>query len=145
MKIKELFTNKPRCQHTSKNGSPCQADPQTGKPYCFFHDPEQQQKRATARKHGGKVRSGATEKKTFMPPNLSAKSLETPSDVAALLEETINQFRRGEIDIDTAKAVGQMANVMLSLMKVADTQKRRAARSAKKTEAYPGPNDYLMN
>src|SRR5260370_16345619 len=97
MKIKELFTNKPRCQHTSKNGSPCQADPQTGKPYCFFHDPEQQQKRATARKHGGKVRSGATEKKTSIPPNLPPKSLEPPPNLPPLHQQTINQLLREKI------------------------------------------------
>jgi hypothetical protein len=136
---------KPRCQHTNKNGSPCQADPQTGKPYCFFHDPEQQQKRSAARKQGGEVRSRATAEKNFLPPNLPFKSLETPSDVADLLSETIHQFLRGEIDLDSAKAIGQMANVLLSLMKVTYTQKRVAARSAKKKEVDPGPDNYLMN
>src|SRR5260370_24981648 len=89
----------PRCQHTSKNGSPCQADPQTGKPYCFFHDPEQQQKRATARKDGAKVRSGATEKNAFMPPTLSPKSLAPPSPRGPLLEPTTNQSHRWTVDI----------------------------------------------
>jgi len=146
VKNPETSHNEPRCQHTNKNGSPCQANPQTGKLYCFFHDPEQQQKRAAARKQGGEVRSQVAGKKNFLPPNLSLKSLETPSDVVELLEETVNQFRCGEIDLDSARAIGQMANVLLSLMKMAHTQKRRAARSAKKTEeALPNPNNYLMN
>src|SRR5260370_34055954 len=119
----------PRCQHTNKNGSPCQANPQTGKPYCFFHDPEQQQKQAAARKQGGEASSRVT-KGTFLPPNLPLKSLQTPSDVVELLDETVNQFRCGEIDMDSAKAIGQMANLLLSLMKKTHTQKHRATSSA---------------
>lgn len=145
MKGPQVRDNKPRCCQTSKNGNPCQADPQTGKPYCFFHDPEQQQQRAAARKHGGEVRSHGAEQKTFLPPNLPIKSLKTPSDVAELLNETIIQLLRGEIDLASAKAIGYMANVLLSLMKVAHRQERVAARSAEKTEAPPRPGNYLMN
>src|SRR5262245_27681340 len=42
----ESSSKKPRCQFISKIGARCQADPQTGKDYCFFHDPDQKKKQA---------------------------------------------------------------------------------------------------
>ena len=93
----ETSTKKPRCHHISKIGARCHADVQTGKSYCFFHDPDQKSKQAQARKEGGEARSREADAIT-MPPGLPVLSLETPSDVGKLLAETVNQFRRREID-----------------------------------------------
>ena len=44
----ETPKKKPRCEFITKNGSRCHADPQTGKDWCFMHDPEKKQKQAEA-------------------------------------------------------------------------------------------------
>ena len=52
------------CQAKTADGSPCGAPAQTGKAYCFQHDPEQEAARVEARNRGGAARaaqlSGAT-------------------------------------------------------------------------------------
>ena len=52
------------CQAKTADGSQCGAPAQTGKAYCFQHDPEQEAARVEARSRGGAARaaqlSGAT-------------------------------------------------------------------------------------
>ncbi len=121
MKTTDVFNRKPRCQHISKIGARCHADVQTGKSCCFFHDPDQKNKQAQARKEGGEARSREADTIT-MPPGLDAIPLETPSDIAKLLAETINQFRCREIDLRAAKAIANMANLLLRSLKEAAQQ-----------------------
>src|SRR5579859_2215313 len=113
----EASNKKPRCQHISKIGARCQADPQTGKDYCFFHDPEQKSKQAAARKQGGEVRSRNTEPKITLPPNLAAIPLQKPSDVYELLSQTVNNFRRGEMDLPAIKTITYLAAILLRALK----------------------------
>ncbi|HTD23580.1 MAG TPA: hypothetical protein VK738_13055 [Terriglobales bacterium] len=124
---------KPRCRHISKIGARCHADVQTGKFYCFFHDPDQKSKppqvqkearkevRKEARNEGGEARSREADTLT-MPPGLAAIPLETPSDVAKLLAETVNLFRCRKIDLRAAKAIANIANLLLRSMKEAAQQ-----------------------
>lgn len=121
MKNAEVNAKNPRCQYISKIGSRCHADVQTGKSYCFFHDPGQKDKQAQARKQGGEARSHEIDKIT-MPPDLPVIPLVTPFDVARLLAETINQFRRKEIDLRAAKAISNMASLLLRSLKDAAMQ-----------------------
>ena len=116
---------KPRCRHISKIGARCHADVQTGKSYCFFHDPDQKSKppqvQKEARNEGGEARSREADTLT-MPPGLAAIPLETPSDVAKLLAETVNLFRCRKIDLRAAKAIANIANLLLRSMKEAAQQ-----------------------
>ncbi len=108
---------KPRCQYISKIGARCQADPQTGKAYCFFHDPGQKSKQAAARRQGGEARSRQTEPEITLPPNLPAIPLHKASDVFELLAQTVNHFRRGEMDMRAAKTIGYLASLLLRALK----------------------------
>ena len=45
------------CQAKTADGSPCGAPAQTGKAYCFQHDPEQEAAREEARNRGGAARA----------------------------------------------------------------------------------------
>ncbi len=112
---------KPRCQYISKIGSRCQADPQTGKTYCFFHDPGQKSKQAAARRQGGEARSRQTEPEITLPPNLSVMPLQKASDVVELLAQTVNHFRRGQMDLRAAKAIAYLTSLLLRALK-ANTQ-----------------------
>src|SRR5262249_18426482 len=108
---------KPRCQHISKIGARCQADPQTGKAYCFFHDPDQKKKQAEARKQGGEARTRQTEPEITMPPNLPALDLLRASGVCELLAQTINHLRRGEMDHRAVRSIGYLASLLLRALK----------------------------
>src|SRR5260370_39834415 len=126
MKNAEVSIKKPRCQHISKIGSRCHADLQTGKPYRFFHDPGQKEKKAQAHKEGGEARSHEADKIT-MPPDLPVLPLLTALDVAKLLAETINLFRRREIDLRAAKAISNMACLLLRSLKEAAWEEQLAS------------------
>src|SRR5712691_7722304 len=117
----ETPNKKPRCQYISKIGARCQADPQTGKAYCFFHDPDQKGKQAAARRQGGEARSRQTEPEITLPPNLSAIRLQKASDVFELLSQTVNHFRRGQMDMRAAKTIAYLASLLLRALK-ANTQ-----------------------
>src|SRR5229473_2389268 len=64
-----------RCHHTSEDGTNCKAPPQSGKDYCFFHDPAQKEKRAEANRNGGAMRGRREEAPPLLPPNLPPISL----------------------------------------------------------------------
>jgi len=46
-----------KCQATTKDGKPCKAPAQTGKVYCFQHDPQKKQAAAEGRAKGGQTRA----------------------------------------------------------------------------------------
>jgi len=110
---------KPRCSYISKIGSRCHADPELGKRYCFFHDPDRKKKQAEARRQGGEARSqeSETEIEIPLPPDLSAVPLRKASDVVELTLQAINQLRGGEIDLRTANAIGYLTSLLLRARK----------------------------
>jgi hypothetical protein len=133
MKMPQLFKTNPGqqphgCCHKTKNGSDCKATLKTGKHYCFFHDPDPalQQKRAQARREGAAVRN----QKPLLPPNLPLISLQTASDVTAMLGETVNLVRQGQIDLRTANTLGYLSNMMFNGMKLDLRAEREAARAS---------------
>ncbi|HZR28617.1 MAG TPA: hypothetical protein VFA71_07540 [Terriglobales bacterium] len=113
----EAPNKKPRCQHISKIGARCQADPQTGKDYCFFHDPDQKKKQSEARRQGGEARSRQMEPEITLLPNLPTICLQKTSDVYELLTRTVNHLRRDEIDLHAAKAIGYLSSLLLRALK----------------------------
>jgi hypothetical protein len=108
---------KPRCEFISKTGSRCHADPQTGKDWCFFHDPEQKKKQAEARKQGGEARSRQTEPEITLPPDLPVVRLATSRNVFDLLAETVRHLQCGEMDIHAAKALAYLSSLLLRALK----------------------------
>lgn len=89
--------------------------------YCFFHDPDSAADREAARKKGGRERS---RKATVLPADTPDRLLATASDVTALLTETINQVRRGELDTRISNAVGYLASILLTAKERDETEKR---------------------
>jgi hypothetical protein len=113
----EAPNKKPRCEHISKIGARCHADPQTGKDYCFFHDPEQKKKQAEARRQGGETRSRQTEPEITLPPNLPVIPLWRAADVYELLAQTVNHLRRGQMDLRATRNICYLASLLLRAMK----------------------------
>ena len=62
-----------------------------------------------------------------MPANLAVKRLQTVADVAELLGETINQVRRGELDLRVSNAVGYLSGILLSAIEKSSFEERLVA------------------
>src|SRR5712692_1003348 len=130
-----------RCHHTSEDGTNCKAPAQSGKDYCFFHDPAQKEKRAEANRNGGAMRGRREEATPLLPPNLPLLSLKTPAAVAGLYEETINQVRQGQIDLRVANTIGYLATMLLTALETtarAERQKEEAEDAAAQPRASSG-------
>src|SRR5215470_5708589 len=89
----EAPAKKPRCQFITKNGSRCHSDPQTGKDWCFFHDPEQKKKQAEARKQGGEARSRQPDPELTPPPNPPDVCRENARDLYHLRNESLHHHQ----------------------------------------------------
>jgi hypothetical protein len=109
------------CRATRVDGGPCQAKARPGKAHCPFHDPDLEQKRQAARRAGG-IKSRT--RNAVLPPGTPDAGLQTVPDVAALLGETINQTRRGELDPRVTNAVVGAANVLLRALEGSDLQRQ---------------------
>ena len=114
------------CLHETKTGMQCKAKAHTGAEYCFFHDPSLSEERSAARKAGGVSRS----QKVVLPSNTPAMPLQTASDVVALLGETINQVRRGELDLRVSNAIGYISGILLCAIEKSSYEDRLAALEA---------------
>ena len=116
----------PHCCHETKDGTGCNATPQTGKKYCFFHDPKLKKKRAAARRDGGLIRS----RTALLPPDLAARPLHKSADVAEFLGAIMNQVCLGRIDIRAATGLAYIATALMQAMDRAQRDQERAAFSA---------------
>jgi hypothetical protein len=113
----EAPATKRRCRHISKNGSRCHSDPQTGKDWCFFHDPEQKKKQAEARKQGGEARSRQAAPEITLPPNLPDVCLQKAGDVYDLMNETLCHLQSGKMDVRAAQAIAYLSSLVLRAFK----------------------------
>src|SRR5712691_4317009 len=141
MKVPEFLkvnhSETPPCCHQHEDGTNCKAPAQSGKDYCFFHDPAQKEKRAEANRNGGAMRGRREEAPPLLPPNLPPLSLKTPAAVAGLYEETINQVRQGQIDLRAANTIGYLATMLLTALEStarAERQKEAEARAERQKE-----------
>src|SRR5713226_2641174 len=123
----------PRCHHTSDEGSPCNAPPQSGKKYCFFHDPRQQKKREAAHRNGGFMRNrrSQNEDAPLLPPNPPLVSFKTFDDVGQFFEQVTNYVLQGQMDARTANCLRQLASGRLRVFEA----KARAQRQKEEAEA----------
>jgi hypothetical protein len=101
-------TVKKTCKAAKLDGSRCQASALPGAGFCFFHDPSKAAERREAQALGGRQNRMKT-----LDAGVPAVKIEDCGDVVALISETINQVRRGEIDPRVANAVGYLANVLI--------------------------------
>ena len=111
------------CKHTTKSGQDCKAATRSGSSYCFFHDPAVRTERTEARRAGGTERS----RKVVLPPDGPDKPLRAICDVVELVSDTVNQVRRGEIDIRVSNAVGYLSGILISALEKGQMEERIAA------------------
>src|SRR5260370_16305883 len=113
MKIAQFFgvktnpSQQPRCCHKRNDGTECKAHPQTGKQYCFFHDPASQKKSAAARRAGGVIRGYKAQNEAVLklPPNLPALPLQDAAAINQMFRETVNHFPHGEMYLRSPNSI----------------------------------------
>ncbi|HTD23298.1 MAG TPA: hypothetical protein VK738_11630, partial [Terriglobales bacterium] len=126
-------SQQPRCCHKRNDGTECNAHPQTGKQYCFFHDPASQKKSAAARRAGGVLRRRNAQATPQAIPELAcllAKPMREASGVAEFLNEVARQFCQGNIDLRAAAEMRQCAIAVLRTFEFEARNQREAARAA---------------
>jgi hypothetical protein len=111
----------PKCQATTKNGTPCQAYALAGSDYCFHHDPAQATQRLAARSKGGRARHG----RHIGPVGQSEPvELDTMADVATLLRQTINDTLNLENSLQRARTIGYLSGLFIKALDVAVLEQR---------------------
>ena len=75
---------------------------------------------------GGVARS----QKRVLPADAPIKPLRNAADVVELLGETINQVRRGEIDLRVSNAIGYLSGILLGAIEKSSYEDRLAALEA---------------
>jgi hypothetical protein len=131
----------PRCHYTGDSGTPCKAHPLEGRKYCFFHDPAMKKKRAAAGRNGGLMRGQRALAGLKLPPDMFTRPLQTPTDAADLLRETIARFCRGEIDARLAETVTYMANSLLHAWNKTSSRKDEDEWPTTQSEAMDSTED----
>lgn len=99
-----------RCHTVLTNGQRCRAYRLSDSEFCFSHSPHKALERKQARALGGHNRN--------LPRPRKAKPIkvENHEDLVGLLNETINQLRRGELNAKEASSIGFLANSISPLL-----------------------------
>ncbi len=112
-----------KCEFRKKNGERCGADAQTGKSLCVFHDPARASEGRRARPAGGITRSRLA---VVLPVDTPDHPLGNTVDVSALLSDSINRLRRGQLDPRVANAMGYLTSVLLRSLEQGPVEERLA-------------------
>ena len=111
----------PKCQAITQDGTPCRAYALAGSDYCFHHDPAQAAQRSAARSKGGRARHG----RHIGPVGRAAPvELGTMADVAALLQQAIDDTLKLENSLQRARTIGYLAGHFLKALDMAALEQR---------------------
>jgi hypothetical protein len=112
-----------KCHYRKKDGIGCGANAQPKNGLCVFHDPERAADGRRARQAGGLHRSRPA---AVLPSDTQDFPLGNTKEVSALLSDSINQLRRGELDPRVANAVGYLSSVLLRSLEQGPVEERLA-------------------
>lgn len=103
-----------KCKFLRKNGARCQADVQTGKDICIFHDPLKAEDVRRGRRQGGIKRSRQVACRSSHTPD---RPLTTSAEISSFLADTTNQVRRRQLDPGIGNTIGYLATVQLASLR----------------------------
>ena len=112
-----------RCKFRKKKGSLCRASAQPSNGLCVLHDPAKAWDAVNARRAGGITR---TQLAAVLFPDTPVHPLGGVSDVSALLIDSINRLRRGQLDSRVANAMGRLTIVLLRALELGTIEERLA-------------------
>lgn len=126
------------CEKTKRNGQRCRAIAMEGSRYCFFHNPTTQNARKAAQQRGGQAGGS-----TVLPADAPDVQLESSSDIAILLAQTINQARKGQIASKTAATIGYLASSLMKVLEASNLEERLGR--VEKALQTRGPDESLFD
>lgn len=103
------------CTALTKNGAPCKAAAQRGKPFCFLHDSTIAEAVAAARRKGGQARRDQLAGKAI-------PCLTTADEVRAYLNRVMGDTERMLLTPGAARAIATLARVQLVAISDAETR-----------------------
>jgi len=99
------------CAFCKPDGTTCKATAQATSELCFFHDPVKAEERKEARRRGGRRNRGAAVQP--LPGADEDLPLTSVADVVALLGQTVNQVRKGQMDAKTGNCLAVLSGCLL--------------------------------
>ena len=108
-----------RCEAQTAEGQRCPNPAQTGRPYCYAHDPDKAEERDAARMRGGQSRAEQLN-------GAAAVKLRTAGEVRDYLERVARDTEAGLIDPKRATAISNLCRVQLEAIPRADKEERDA-------------------
>jgi hypothetical protein len=112
-----------KCKSQKNNGSRCGANAQPSNGLCVFHDPARASDGQRVRSAGGVTRSTVA---AVLPSDTPDHPLGNVRDVSALLTDSINRLRRGQLDPRVANAMGYLTSVLLRALEQGPVEERLA-------------------
>jgi hypothetical protein len=112
-----------QCIQFKPDGSRCKANTRLGSDYCFFHDPESAAEREAARISGGRER---TRRANVLSADTPDMSVGTAAHIITLIGDTVNQVRKGELDVSIANSIGYLSGIALKALQRDDVDQRLA-------------------
>lgn len=110
-----------RCKFRKKDGSLCPANAQPSNGLCVFHDPAKASDGPGARSAGGITRSQLA---AVLLHDMPDHSLGSVSDISALLTDSINRLRRGQLEPRVANAMVKLTSVLLRALEMGAIEER---------------------
>ncbi len=107
-----------KCKHIKEDGDECKANAMENG-YCYLHNPEiTEEEKQLARVKGGKNNA------VMVGEIMEIKKIKTSSDVVSLMEDTINEVKRGRLDTRVANTIGYLAGVTQKAIKDVEVEER---------------------
>ncbi|HEY5589045.1 MAG TPA: hypothetical protein VIK86_08825 [Candidatus Paceibacterota bacterium] len=107
-----------KCSFIKPDGSQCNANPISDSRFCFFHDPNSDEKKKEAQISGGKAN------KVILKEALPILIINESKDIISLLIDTINRVRSGEIDIRLANCLGVLSGQLIKAFEMCQISDR---------------------
>jgi hypothetical protein len=106
-----------RCSFIKPNKKQCSANAMKNSKYCFTHNPATKEAKKAAVTKGGKI----SKKKSII---LLPVDLAEPKDVVKLLAITINEVRKGVMELRQANCIGYLSGHLIKTMETASLEER---------------------
>ncbi len=107
------------CAGYKKNGDRCEC-PATGDDgFCFWHSP----KVSPEERRAAVVKGGLMSRPKALPPETPDARLRSPESCLQLLEESVSQLRRGELDIKIMNSISYAVTTATKVWEVAISDK----------------------
>lgn len=120
-----------KCKAITKSGATCKAQAQTGRDFCFVHDPAKTEEIKTAQSRGGSslkvIDRGEYKPWRGTAGEVTVMNTPRPQEIVNLLANTIDEVKTGEIDPKVANAVGYLAGIIVKVMELEALDERLSA------------------